>query len=40
MLEQRLASLGADKSLVTSEQSSSEEYADELKKKVQSQVIV
>lgn len=38
ILEQRLDSLTVEKSLVSSEQSTSEEYADELKKKVQSQV--
>lgn len=38
ILEQRLASLTVDKSSVSSEQCASEEYADELKKKVQSQV--
>ncbi|XP_024030092.1 kinesin-like protein KIN-7D, mitochondrial [Morus notabilis] len=39
ILEQRLDSLTVEKSLVSSEQSTSEEYADELKKKVQSQEI-
>ena len=39
LLEQRLASLSGDKLSLSSEQGISEEYADELRKKVQSQVI-
>lgn len=39
ILEQRLASFTVDKSSASSEQCTSEEYADELKKKVQTQVI-
>lgn len=39
ILEQRLASFTVDKSSVSSEQCASKEYADELKKKVQSQEI-
>lgn len=38
-LEQRLASVSGDKLSLSSEQCISEEYAEELKKKVQSQVI-
>ncbi|GLT86165.1 hypothetical protein SLE2022_043230 [Rubroshorea leprosula] len=37
LLEQRLASLSGDKPLVSSEQGTSEEYVDELRKKVQTQ---
>lgn len=39
ILEQRLASAGGDKLSPSSKQCMSEEYAEELKKKVQSQVI-
>jgi len=39
LLEHRLASLSGDKASVNSEHNMSEEYVDELKKKVQSQVI-
>ncbi|XWS62732.1 hypothetical protein CRYUN_Cryun06bG0036100 [Craigia yunnanensis] len=39
LLEQQLASLSGDKLLLSSEQGMSEEYADELRKKVQSQEI-
>ena len=39
LLEQRLASLSGDKLSLSLKQGISEEYADELKKKVQSQVI-
>ena len=39
ILEQRLISVTGDKSSISSEQSVPEEYIDELKKKIQSQVI-
>jgi centromeric protein E len=39
LLEQRFASLSGDKAPLNSEHNASEEYVDELKKKVQSQVI-
>jgi centromeric protein E len=39
ILEQRLVSVTGDKSSISSEQSVSEEFTDELKKKIQTQVI-
>lgn len=40
LLEQQLASVTSDKSSVSSEQGVSEEHVDELRRKVQSQVII